>query len=170
MEDIGSPNCHSANIRSTRVGSVAPSGFSIDPAEYHRKLYVFLPELYVQDNYSRNFDYEGRFIGRGVFAVDAAWADRFPQYEPFLGEKLSIYLLGGGEDWAQIAAVKALEEDRGLHRGLDAGGVLFAVCAGYQLCGHSFTVGDNDEVFAGLGLLDVETRRGDQRAVGEILT
>ena len=55
-----------------------------------------------------------------------------------------IYLLGGGEDWAQIAAVKALEEDRGLHRGLDAGGVLFAVCAGYQLCGHSFTVGDND--------------------------
>ena len=23
-----------------------------------------------------------------------------------------IYLLGGGEDWAQIAAVKALEEDR----------------------------------------------------------
>ncbi|WP_341727969.1 glutamine amidotransferase [Brooklawnia sp.] len=81
-----------------------------------------------------------------------------------------VYLLGGGEDWAQIAAVKALEEDQGLHRGLDAGGVLFAVCAGYQLCGHSFTVGDNDEVFSGLGLLDVETRRGDQRAVGEILT
>lgn len=81
-----------------------------------------------------------------------------------------IYLLGGGEDWAQIAAVKALEEDRGLHRGLDAGSVLFAVCAGYQLCGHSFTVGDNDEVFSGLGLLDVETRRGDERAVGEILT
>ena len=81
-----------------------------------------------------------------------------------------IYLLGGGEDWAQIAAVKALEEDRGLHRGLDGGGGVFAVCGGCQLCGHSFTVGDNDEVFAGLGLLDVETRRGDQRAVGEILT
>jgi len=81
-----------------------------------------------------------------------------------------IYLLGGGEDLAQIAAVKALEADGGLHRGLDAGGVLFAVCAGYQLCGHSFTVGDNDEVFGGLGLLDVETRRGSERAVGEILT
>ena len=37
-----------------------------------------------------------------------------------------IYLL----DWVQIAGVMALEEDRGLHRGLDAGGVLFAVCAG----------------------------------------
>ena len=81
-----------------------------------------------------------------------------------------VYLLGGGEDWAQIAAVKALEADGGLHAGLDAGAVLFAVCAGYQLCGHSFTVGQSDEVFKGLGLLDVETRRGDQRAVGEILT
>lgn len=81
-----------------------------------------------------------------------------------------VYLLGGGEDWAQIAAVKALVTDGGLHRGLDAGAVLFAVCAGYQLCGHSFTVGDNDEVFQGLGLLDVETRRGSERAVGEILT
>lgn len=81
-----------------------------------------------------------------------------------------VYLLGGGEDWAQIAAVRELEADRGLHRGLDAGGVLFAVCAGYQLCGRSFTVGDNDEVFDGLGLLDIETRRGGQRAVGEILT
>ena len=81
-----------------------------------------------------------------------------------------VYLLGGGEDQAQIAAVKQLQTDRGLHAGLDAGGVLFAVCAGYQLCGRSFTVGENDEVFAGLGLLDVETRRGDQRAVGEVLS
>lgn len=81
-----------------------------------------------------------------------------------------VYLLGGGEDWAQIAAVKALESDGGLHRGLDAGGVLFAVCAGYQLCGQSFTVGDDDSVFGGLGLLDIKTRRGPQRAVGEVLT
>lgn len=81
-----------------------------------------------------------------------------------------VYLLGGGEDLAQIAAVRALDADGGLRRGLDAGGVLFAVCAGYQLCGRSFTVGDNDEVFGGLGLLDAETRRGSERAVGEILT
>lgn len=81
-----------------------------------------------------------------------------------------VYLLGGGEDQAQVAAVRAITSDGALQRGLDAGGVLFAVCAGYQLCGHSFTVGSTDEVFSGLGLLDVETRRGDQRAVGEILT
>jgi CobQ-like glutamine amidotransferase family enzyme len=81
-----------------------------------------------------------------------------------------VYLLGGGEDQAQIAAVEALQSDGGLAAGLAAGAVLFAVCAGYQLCGHSFTVGDSDIVHAGLGLLDVETRRGTERAIGEILT
>lgn len=81
-----------------------------------------------------------------------------------------LYLLGGGEDSAQVSAVKALQQDGNLFRGLDAGAVLFAVCAGYQLCGTSFTTGGRDDVVAGLGLLDVETRRGPERAVGEILT
>ena len=50
------------------------------------------------------------------------------------------------------------------------GAVLFAVCAGYQICGNTFTIGERDEVIEGLGLLDVQTRRGPERAVGEILT
>ncbi len=79
-----------------RGAMVAPSGFSIDPAEYHRKMHMRLPALYEGDNYGRNFDYEGRFIGRGAFTVDRAVADHFPQYSPFMGEKLSIYLIGGG--------------------------------------------------------------------------
>ncbi|AYW76895.1 type 1 glutamine amidotransferase [Propionibacterium acidifaciens] len=82
----------------------------------------------------------------------------------------AVYLLGGGEDLAQIAAVRELKADGGLFRALDRGAVLFAVCAGYQICGRSFTVGDHDEVMEGLGLLDVTTRRGPRRAVGEILT
>ncbi|MDR1711464.1 MAG: glutamine amidotransferase [Propionibacteriaceae bacterium] len=82
----------------------------------------------------------------------------------------SVYLLGGGEDAAQISAVKYLRADGNLFRAVDAGAVLFAVCAGYQITGKTFTVGDNDEVIEGLGLLDVETRRGSERAVGEILT
>ncbi|MBO1030404.1 glutamine amidotransferase [Tessaracoccus sp. SD287] len=81
-----------------------------------------------------------------------------------------VYLLGGGEDLAQISAVRALTADGNLFRGLDAGGVLLAVCAGFQICGTSFTVGENDVVHEGLGLLDVSTRRGPSRAVGEILT
>lgn len=81
-----------------------------------------------------------------------------------------VYLLGGGEDMAQISAVKGIKRDGNLMRAVDDGAALFAVCAGYQICGTSFTVGDHDEVIEGLGLLDVTTRRGPQRAVGEILT
>lgn len=82
----------------------------------------------------------------------------------------NIYLLGGGEDKAQISAVRALQADGGLHSALADGAALFAVCAGYQICGNTFTVGENDTVIEGLGLLDVDTRRGPQRAVGEIVT
>ena len=82
----------------------------------------------------------------------------------------SVYLLGGGEDAAQVSAVKALQADGNLFRGLDAGAVLFAVCAGYQICGSTFTIGERDEVIEGLGLLDVTTRRGTERAVGETLS
>ncbi len=80
-----------------------------------------------------------------------------------------VYLLGGGEDLAQTTAVRELTKDGNLFRALDAGAAVLAVCAGYQICGTTFTIGERDEVVAGLGLLDVETRRGDVRAVGEIL-
>ncbi|MFH1513196.1 MAG: hypothetical protein ABIG45_07565, partial [Bacillota bacterium] len=75
---------------------VAPSGFSMEPAEYHYKMFLEHPSLYAGDNYSRNFDYEGNYQGTGVFTVDSAWADMFPQYRPFLGEKLVIHLIGKG--------------------------------------------------------------------------
>lgn len=80
-----------------------------------------------------------------------------------------IYLLGGGEDAAQISAVRALRADGGLGRAVDREAAVFAVCAGYQIVGTSFTVGDQDEEIEGLGLLDVSTTRGPTRAVGEIL-
>lgn len=85
-------------------------------------------------------------------------------------EDAQVYLMGGGEDGAQTSAVRMLKADGGLHRGLDAGASLLAVCAGYQIAGNTFTVGENDTVIDGLGLLDVSTVRGPQRAVGEILS
>jgi lipid II isoglutaminyl synthase (glutamine-hydrolysing) len=81
-----------------------------------------------------------------------------------------VYLLGGGEDAAQITAVRELEADGGLFRARDRGAVVFAVCAGYQILGKSFTVGDRQEVMHGLAMLDVTTTRGPVRAVGEILS
>ena len=81
-----------------------------------------------------------------------------------------VYLLGGGEDAAQVSAVNALNSDGGLHRAVDRGAAVLAVCAGYQIAGTSFTVGERDAVIDGLGLLDVSTTRGPRRAVGELLT
>lgn len=82
----------------------------------------------------------------------------------------AIYLFGGGEDAAQISAVKGLTADGHIFDAVNAGAVVFAVCAGFQIIGNTFTVGEHDEVIEGLGLLDVDTRRGPERAVGEILT
>jgi lipid II isoglutaminyl synthase (glutamine-hydrolysing) len=87
-----------------------------------------------------------------------------------LPDSARIYLLGGGEDAAQVSAVRALQADGGLHRAVDRGAAVFAVCAGYQIIGKSFTVGADDQAIQGLGLLDVTTTRGPVRAVGEILS
>src|SRR4029453_4725491 len=100
-------------------------------------------------------------------------------YEPVLtavepGHPLSdtgdVYLLGGGEDAAQVSAVRALKADGGLHRAVDRGAAILAVCAGYQIVGNSFTVGCRAEVHTGVGPLDVTTTRGPVRAVGEIIS
>jgi lipid II isoglutaminyl synthase (glutamine-hydrolysing) len=79
-----------------------------------------------------------------------------------------IYLLGGGEDLPQILAVRRLRADGGLAAAAAAGAVVFAVCAGYQLLGTEFG-GVEGEPVEGLGILDVSSGRGEQRAVGEIL-
>ena len=79
-----------------------------------------------------------------------------------------LYLLGGGEDDAQVAAVRSLRADGGLARAVAAGATVFGVCAGYQLLGEVFP-GSDGVPEPGLGLLDVRTDRLPKRAVGELL-
>ncbi len=88
--------------RQDNKSSVSPQGFSTDAAEYHRKLWEEYPELYRDGNYRRNFNFEGKLIGRGAMIVDAAWAERFPQYKPFMGERLRVYMIGGGHQAAAV--------------------------------------------------------------------
>jgi CobQ-like glutamine amidotransferase family enzyme len=77
-----------------------------------------------------------------------------------------IYLLGGGEDGPQSLAAQRLITDGGLHRAVDRGAVVFAVCAGYQLLGSSFYAKGTQ--CQGLELLDLRSDRGPTRAVGEL--
>jgi lipid II isoglutaminyl synthase (glutamine-hydrolysing) len=83
-----------------------------------------------------------------------------------LPEEGDIYLLGGGEDGPQALASQRLIADGGLHRAVERGAVLFAVCAGYQLLGASFFA--KGAKCAGLDLLDLSSDRGPSRAVGEL--
>ncbi|WP_229073743.1 type 1 glutamine amidotransferase [Actinoplanes sp. DH11] len=77
-----------------------------------------------------------------------------------------IYLIGGGEDGPQALAAERLINDGGLHRAVSQGAAVLAICAGYQLFGHSFFA--KGAKCAGLGLLDISSDRGVTRAVGEL--
>lgn len=79
-----------------------------------------------------------------------------------------VYLMGGGEDLPQTLAARRLLADGGLHEAVRRGGVLFAVCAGYQMLGTEFGGADGEPV-RGLGLLDISSARAEPRSVGEIV-
>jgi CobQ-like glutamine amidotransferase family enzyme len=77
-----------------------------------------------------------------------------------------IYVLGGGEDAAQVFAAQWLARQRGLRGELSRTAVTFAVCAGFQILGSAFrdVTGRRHE---GLAVLDVATEPRRRRAVGE---
>ncbi len=79
----------------------------------------------------------------------------------------SIYLLGGGEDGPQRLGADLLRRTSFVERVRD-GSIVFAVCAGLQILGTSFAVEGDDE-YQGLGLVGAVTRRGETRAVGDLV-
>ncbi len=79
-----------------------------------------------------------------------------------------VYCLGGGEDGPQVQSAERLR-DGVLAGAVEAGAVVFAVCAGYQVIGRSFP-GADGRPHPGVGLLDVVTVKGSgRRAVGELV-
>jgi hypothetical protein len=91
-----------------------------------------------------------------------------------LGDELDpaaadLYYIGGGQDRDQrlcaldLASVKR----EALHDVAARGGVILAVCGGYQLLGHRYQLGD--ESLPGVGLVDLETVRSDgPRLIGNV--
>lgn len=84
-------------------------------------------------------------------------------------DSCDLYLIGGGEDQPQTLAARALDSQRSLHRAVDRGAAVLAVCAGLQILGCTFE-GPDGVKQPGLGLLDCATIRGRvRRAVGELV-
>jgi lipid II isoglutaminyl synthase (glutamine-hydrolysing) len=84
-------------------------------------------------------------------------------------DSCDLYLLGGGEDGPQTEASRELIRQQSVHRAVERGAVVFAVCAGLQIVGETFADKDGGAV-PGLGLLDCRTVKTDEpRAVGELL-
>lgn len=104
-----------------------------------------------------------RARGRGlaVRVVDVGLDETLPR-------TADLYVLGGGEDVAQLLAARYLFADDGAAAAL-AGAPTFAVCAGLQLLARSFLDRDGRPT-PGLGLLDVDCERLPRRAVGEVVS
>ena len=84
-------------------------------------------------------------------------------------DSLDVYLLGGGEDDPMHLAGAGLRASRAaLERAVGAGAVVLAVCGGFQLVGHRYLAADGT-VLDGIGLLDLETRAGSTRLIGEVV-
>jgi CobQ-like glutamine amidotransferase family enzyme len=91
-----------------------------------------------------------------------------------LGERLDadaheLFYIGGGQDRDQRLCAQDLIETKrdALHAAAARDAVVLGVCGGYQLLGHSYTLGE--EEIPGVGLLDVRTVREDgPRLIGNV--
>src|SRR5689334_9093085 len=101
-----------------------------------------------------------RWRGRAAEVVRVGAGDVLPS-------SCDMYVLGGGEDAPQTFATARLDE-LGFARAVDVGAVVFAVCAGLQLIGQSFTGSDGAQQ-PGLGLVECSTRPRGSRMIGELV-
>lgn len=82
----------------------------------------------------------------------------------------NLYVIGGGEDGPQTEATRQIAQSGALHRAIQNGAAVLAVCAGFQILGHTFC-GAQGETLEGLGILDVNSQRSSgERIVGDIVT
>lgn len=83
--------------------------------------------------------------------------------------KLDIVLLGGGSDREQELVCGYLKEIKADFKNyVEQGGVVLAVCGGYQLLGKYYTA-PNGEKIQGLGILDIYTEAGNTRFIGDTI-
>lgn len=86
-----------------------------------------------------------------------------------LPERIDIVIGGGGQDSGQGRVAADLLQRGDAVRDLAADGTpMLMICGLYQLFGHRFLTHDGAEL-TGIGVLDVETRGGSERMIGNIV-
>ncbi|MEA2683875.1 MAG: hypothetical protein QOK05_2203 [Chloroflexota bacterium] len=83
---------------------------------------------------------------------------------------IDIFFMGGGQDQDQdlVAADLAGPKREAVKAAIDGGAALLAVCGGYQFLGSHYTTVDGTRL-PGLGLVDLRTEAGSERAIGNVL-
>jgi CobQ-like glutamine amidotransferase family enzyme len=81
-----------------------------------------------------------------------------------------LFFFGGGQDLGQDIVGADLQGPNGdaVRRSIDGGAAAFLVCGGYQLFGSEYLPEVGDPI-PGLGVLDVRTKAGKQRFVGNLV-
>lgn len=92
-----------------------------------------------------------------------------------LGEKtdlgdFDILFMGGGQDKEQKLICDDFQTVKGtaLAEAVEDGAAVLAICGGYQLLGRFYETAAGDRL-PGVGLLDVETRAGKKRMIGNVV-
>lgn len=103
---------------------------------------------------------------RGIDAETRA----FTAGEPWDPDWADVYFFGGGQDLGQDIVGADLQGEHGeqLKGSIAGGAAVFSVCGGYQLLGREYVPEVGDPI-PGLGVMDVTTRAGKVRFVGNLL-
>ena len=109
-----------------------------------------------------------RLMWRGfkVEVVDYNVGDSFDE----ISKDVDIIVGGGGQDSGQMKIQNDLIEIGPKLKMLALNNVpMLMICGMYQLFGHYFITGDGQKI-DGIGLLDITTRAGNERLIGNITT
>lgn len=90
--------------------------------------------------------------------------------DTFNADNFDFVFFGGGQDYEQSIVSDDLKTDKReeLHRYVEEGKVLLAICGGYQLLGNYYRA-PNGEKLEGLGILNIYTEGGDTRFIGNTI-
>lgn len=85
-------------------------------------------------------------------------------------DDIDIFFIGGGQDQDQdlVASDLAGPKREAVKDAIGSGAALLAVCGGYQFLGSHYTTVDGTRL-PGLGLVDLRTEAGQERAIGNVL-